>query len=575
MTGSSYVPVGKPIASAEFLRVQNEKMLRELPSVLRPQVERVEFNASEASSASSASEASFLEVEEPLTSQGVSLPEVISLGAVDSMFFNRTWFPKTFRQEPALFHREIVDILDDDRHRYINLRICRDGAKTTLLRGYCAKRIAYGLSRTVLYVGLSEGKARQSVHWLKHQIETNRQYVNAFGLRPGRPFTDGMLNLFHGVEQHPVWVLGFGVTGSVRGVNLDDYRPDLIVVDDVMDDENSATEEQREKIINRVLGALKESLAPASEAPHAKLVLLNTPQDFQDLSSEALKDSQFKSAVFGCWTRETENLSDIDSQESSWPVRYPSVILREEKKASIARNRYSIFAREKECKLITPEDCYFRAEWLRFFGDGEKIPEPPMHEMTRVMVIDPSPPPTALQLRKGLKDKDYEALSVVGRWKSSYYVLETTSYRGHNPSWTISEFFRLANNYRPNKVLVEAVAYQATLAWLLREAMRKVGRYWFVEEFKDKRAKADRIHQGLQGPASESAFHVRRNQYQLISQFLHYPGKMPDENHEDVLETVAIGVEALSYGHVGDISDDYVDLIEDSIPMLKDYRGAP
>jgi hypothetical protein len=251
------------------------------------------------------------------------------------------------------------------------------------------------------------------------------------------------------------------------------------------------------------------------------------------------------------------------------------VTLRGEKQAAIARNRYSIFAREKECLLITPEDCYFKQEWLQYFGEGEKVSEPPRHLMQVVIALDPVPPPTPMQIAKGMKKGDYEAFSVVGRYQGKYYVLETSANRGHNPSWTVSEFFRLCTKWRPSKVLVEAVAYQATLAWLLREAMRVRARYWVVEEFKDKRAKADRIHQGLQGPASEHAFLVRRTQTMLITQFLHYPGKMPDENHEDVLETAAVGVEALSHGYVGDVEDNYAEELEDVIPAMLDYRGAP
>lgn len=588
---NKYLPSAAINVNPDFLRVQQEQKAAEArwkdapreeaaPAASEPVSEAPHHSGPESSppheqSQPPAPEEVFppLEVENPLLP--TTLDEVIRLGDADSMYFNRVWFPQTFRQESAIFHPELVDILDDPANRYVNVRIGRDGAKTTILRGFCAKRIARGISRTVLYVGLSEGKAKQSVRWIKHQIETNHQYANAFQLKPGQPFTDSVLNILRGPEEQPIWILGLGITGSVRGVNLDDYRPDLIVIDDVMDDDNSATEEQREKIINRVLGALKESLAPATENPNAKLVLLNTPQDFQDLSSEALKDPQFKSAVYGCWTKETENYHDVDAQESSWPARYPSATLRAEKKAAIARNRYSIFAREKECKLITPEDCYFQKEWVQFFGDGETTPEPPREAMTVVMAIDPVPPATPLQLKKGLKDKDYEAFSVVGRYKSQYYVLETSAHRGHNPSWTVSEFFRLAIKWRPSKILVEAVAYQATLAWILREAMKRQSRYWLMEEFKDKRKKQDRIHQGLQGPASEMAVFFRRSQTKLLSQFLHYPGKMPDENHEDELETVAVCVEALSHGYVGDVPDDYAELIEDAIPALVDYRGAP
>jgi hypothetical protein len=515
-----------------------------------------------------------IEVQDP----GLNFDEVIILGAMDSILFNQAWFPKTFRQSPADFHPKIYHLLEDPLARYINIQVCRDGAKTTILRAYSAKRIAYGLSRTILYIAISEPKAKQSVAWLKHQIETNTRFCKAFGLSRGKPWSDEHIciqhhNVVEG-ETIPINIIAFGINAGVRGVNLDDYRPDLIIIDDVMDDENSSTEVQREKIITRVLGALKESLSPASETPDAKLVLLNTPQDFEDISEEAKKDTQFKSAVFGCWTPETASLA-IEQQESAWKERYPSEILRQEKRASIARNRYSIFAKEKECLLITPESCAFRAEHLRFFGPGEDEPEPPLHEMTVELIIDPVPPPSKAQLEKGLKDKDYEAFAAVGRWRNKYYLLESTYNRGHDPNWTVHIFFELCLRWRPRKVVVEAVAYQAVLAWILRQAMKRTGRYYAIEEFKDRREKFKRIVDGLSGPTAEGAFFCRRTHSMFISQFTHFPGKNPEGQHDDVLESVAIGVASLSQGYVGDVGDDFYKNREEEIPALEYTFGAP
>jgi predicted phage terminase large subunit-like protein len=262
-------------------------------------------------------------------------------------------------------------------------------------------------------------------------------------------------------------------------------------------------------------------------------------------------------------------------QESSWPERYPTAVLRAEKEAAIARNELSIFAREKECRLITPETSSFRQEWLNYFGPGEAEAEPPRHEMWVELVIDPVPPPSEVQIAKGLMGKDFEALTVVGRWRNKYYVLETIYNRGHQPNWTVATFFELCNRWHPRKVIVEAVAYQATLAWLLREGMRRTGRFYPMEEFKDKRKKLDRIKDGLSGPASNGALYVRKSQSAFISQFIHFPGKNPDGTHDDVLETVAIGVTSLSKGMIGDVPDDHYVRDEERIPALASYRGAP
>ena len=513
-------------------------------------------------------------VAQPEPANLVSAKEIVKIAATDSLLYCKHFFPKTFRQPFAPFHPDLWNILDDPSARLVNVIIGRGGAKTTKLRAFTSKRIAYGISRTILFVGLSQDKAMQSTGWIRNQVLQNSHWANTFGLRRGKPFTDEHCVIRHGPEEHEVHLLAYGVTGSVRGVNLNDWRPDLIVGDDLMNEENQGTDAQRKKIRDLVMGALKYSLAPQTEAPDAKMVLLNTPQDFEDLCQMALRDRSFRSAVFGCWTKDTEDLPP-EYQESSWPARYPTETLREQKQIAIENNEYSLFAREMECKLVTPETADFKAEWVKFFGNGEAEGEPPKEEMWIEYVIDPVPPPSEAQLAKGLKGKDFEAHSVVGRWKNRYYVLETVYNRGHDPTWTGHTFFELCGKWQPRKVIVEAVAYQRTLIWLLKEAMKKAGRYYVIEPFTDKRKKEVRIVQGIKGALANGELYLRRNQTALLSQIMHYPGKNPTGTHDDVIETVAIAVTSLSRGFVGEVSDTYYLAREKDIPDLEDWRGAP
>lgn len=543
-----------------------------LPAALPPadQVEPPEPEVLE-----TAEEELFEEEEEVDTVNAAPVAEVVQHAAVDSIFFSRHFFPKTFRQEPAPFHGDLWALLDDPDARYVNIQVMRGGAKTTILRTYMAKRIAYGISRTILYIGASETKTIDSIEWVKNQVERNKQYATVFGLKKGKPWTGERARVAHELEGHGAWLVGIGITGSVRGLNIEDHRPDLIVIDDVIGEGNSATPEQRRKIAELILGAVKESLAPRSEVPDAKMVIINTPQDFEDLSQLALKDEQFKSARFGCWTPETEDLP-VEYQESAWPARWTSEELRAEKRAAIARNMLSLFAREMECRLVTTETSSFRQEWIRYFGADEQEQEPPLHEVWTVLVIDPVPPPSEVQIAKGLVGKDFEAMSVVGRWKGKFYVLETMCNRGHDPSWTVAMMFELAARWGVRKIIVETVAYQKVLEWLLREAMKRAGRYWPIEPFKDRRSKVDRINQGLKGPLSNGAVYFRRSQATLLSQVIHYPGKNPSGTHDDEIETVAIAVQSLSQGMVGEtMPDNFHEYLGPEIERIEYRRGAP
>lgn len=494
----------------------------------------------------------------------VSSVELVQLGAVDSIFFSRTFFPRAIRQSSPNMHREVWNLLEEPNSRLVNIQIFRGGAKTTLLRCYTAKRIAYGLAHTILYIGKSEGHAARSIKWLRTQIEHNKQFVQTFNLRAGKKWSDTEAEIWQGTDEFPVWIVGMGITGSVRGINMDNFRPDLIVVDDVIDEENSSTPDGRKKISDLIYGALKESLAPASEAPDAKMVMLQTPLNREDASTVALTDPEWKSAKFGCWTEETKDFP-TEQQESVWPSRWTSAELRKEKEASFARNKVSLWMREKECRIISPETSAFRPEWLKYY---DLEPE----GLTTVLAIDPVPPPTDLQISKGLRGKDYECLAVVGRRGADYYLLEYSAHRGHEPNWTIAEFFRLCLKYRPRKVVVETIAYQKTLSWLLKKAMENQRRYWVIEDFADRRKKFDRIVDGLSGPTAEGHFYVKPEQVEFIQQFTEYP----DVAYDDIVEAVAVATQKVSeliYDDTGDY-DAYL-YEEDNMKTLTYQRGCP
>jgi hypothetical protein len=503
----------------------------------------------------------------------IDIKEAVELGAVDSSLFNRVFFPRSARLPSPTMHKEIDDVLDGTA-RYINILMSRGWAKTTKLRMYAGKRIAYNISRTILFVGASEKHTRRSIRWIRGQIDRNKIFAETFKLKPGKPWTDEECQILHGIDDQPIWLTGVGITSSSgRGINFDDYRPDLIILDDVMNDENAATKEGREKVIDLVFGAFKESLAPRSESPFAKMVMLNTPQDYNDISQLAFKDQQFVSKRFGCWTPATED-APLEFRESAWPELIPTEELREEYRAAAARNRLSIFVREKECKLTTPENSAFKAEWLRFFGKDEEEPEPPLDQMWTIMVIDPTPPPSEIQLAKGLVDADYEAITVLGKYKGKVFVLETDYHRGGDPNWTANIFFRLVQKWRIRKALIESVVYQRTLAWYLREQMRKQGFYILLEEFGrgDKRSKTQKILDGITGIASNHQLYVRRDQVELIDQYTNF-SVIKKIGHDDVIETVAIGCTELMNGGIN--VSDAITLDEDQYEELGDYRGAP
>jgi len=383
------------------------------------------------------------------------------------------------------------------------------------------------MSRTILYIGKSEAHAIRSVKWIRRQITHNTQFANTFQLSKGAKWQDVECEIQHGVDEHPIWLLAMGITGSVRGINEDDYRPDLIVLDDVLDEENTATLDQRTKIEKLVYGALKNSLAPATESPDAKIISLNTPHNKDDYAWKALEDREWTSARYGCWTAETKDLP-LAKKESSWPARYPSATLRLEYEAAAARNSLATWNREKEVRITSVETSDFDFEWLQYYDD-----DPPGG--VTVVAVDPVPPPSPIAIAKGLTRNDYEVFAAVTRFQGSFYVREIQFMRGHDPDWSIMQLFAFGMRWKPRCFSVEAVAYQRTLHWIFKKAMEAKRIYYVIKDFPDRRSKRDRIIDGLKSISVNRKLYIKRDMIEFVAQYTDYPAV----SFDDIIEAVA------------------------------------
>jgi phage terminase large subunit-like protein len=491
----------------------------------------------------------------------LSISELVKLAAVDNEIYARTFFPRTFRQASPSFQKEIWRDLDDPSVRNSNQRIYRGAAKTTISRVFSSKRIAYGMSKTILYVGASEGSAARSGAWLRNNVERNKLWAGTFKIRPGRKWTDTEFEIEHETLQDHIWCQFVGITGNIRGINFDDYRPDLIVLDDILTDENCATLEQRDKVTKLVNGALKRSLAPVVDDPNAKIAMLVTPQHVEDASSVAKKDPTWKTLEFGCWTEETKFLP-VTQQVSRWEERFPTEDLRKEKLAAIEINQLSTFTKEMEVRLTSPELAAFRGEWLKF-----NIVPGRVENCFNVLSIDPTPPPSDAQLAKGFIGDDFEVIHVWGRRGDNYYLQERRASRGETPDWTVANAFELAMKYRVGLIVVESVAYQRTLKWLIEKEMARRRQYYQILPFVGGNKYAG-IRNAFAGLASHGHVWVRPEDTPFIEQFTTWPSS----DHDDELDAARIALGALINPFAAAGSDEN-SLAE--VESFGDYRGAP
>ncbi len=479
----------------------------------------------------------------------LSIQDAVKAGALDGAFYSKFFFPKTVRQEVPLMHKAIWADLDDPLFRQVAMKVFRDGAKTTLLRLYTSRRIAYGVSHTIVYTSNSEGHAVRSLKWLRRQVEFNLLWAQAFGLKKGSKWSDSEMEIIHGVEEFPISIIAVGITGQVRGINLDDYRPDLIVADDVDNEETTGTPEQRKKAGELLFGALLNGLAPRSESPSAKFVLLQTPLAEGDLIDIASKDESFRTKTYGI-------LDDMG--RSRWESRYPTEEVLKEKGVFIQRNQLSLWMREKECKIVGDELAAFRLAWLKYW---DQLPTGGWYRIG----IDPA--------ISDSKDADYLAMSVVYFHGRRRYLVEYFLAKGVEPDALVAQLFQFIFKYHPRQLVIETVAYQKVLAWLIRKAMQAQRKYVPVVEHDDKRRKSDVILQSFLQVAPDGNLFVKKEHTEFLSAFgSWYPGY---KGHDDLLDVVARTMTAGALYDDVDGLDADIGYIEDKTPALEWARPAP
>jgi predicted phage terminase large subunit-like protein len=223
-----------------------------------------------------------------------------------------------------------------------------------------------------------------------------------------------------------------------------------------------------------------------------------------------------------------------------------------------------------ECQLVAAEQLAFRPAWLRYY---EELPE----AMTCVLAIDPVPPPSDAQIAKRRKTSDYEAIAVVGRARGDYYLVDYLLNRDHDPNWTTAKMFELGIRYKVRQVIVETVAYQRVLKWILEKAMARKGVYFPVRDTKaDRRPKYERIISTLSGPASQGHFWCRKEHHDFILQFQSYGRGY--RGHDDLLDAVVLGLAELTSPYLELAASEYYerfDLDDSQIPAMAFRPACP
>ena len=494
----------------------------------------------------------------------VDLNELVSLCATDGELFCRTFFPSAFRQPSPDFHRRIWADWIDTSCELSAISVFRGGAKTTLLRAYVAWCMAYRVSRTIAYIGVNQNKAFETGDWLRSAIEGSSSdgmaFAQTYGLRPGNVWNadrfDVLCRFKHDEPETKISLVSVGITSSIRGLNINAFRPDLICLDDIQSEENVGSPEQIEKINQLVYASIRNTMASKLDAPNRKMVMLQTPMQPRDLISSAENDPEWRFQRIG---------ARGENGKSVWEASLPTAELNAKEENYQRRYQFAYFAREYLCINVPDQGQFFQQSDLRFY----EVPPP---NLLTVYAIDPVPPPSKAQVEKGLAKKDFEAHCIVGmNAAKDVFLLEYSISKNHQPDWSAAKFFEFTAKWKPVRVRVHAVAYETTLKWILDEAMRKKGIFHAVENWNDRRPKPVKIRQSLSGLAAHNKLYVRKEMTEFLQQWAMYPGV----EHDDVIDVVAVAVSLVLELSSGDYQEGQFKALGELRALEEAWRQCP
>ena len=311
-----------------------------------------------------------------------ALSELMVQCCASTEVFCKVFFPNRFRYPFSALHREIFKVLDDDNIRKALILAPRGFGKTSIVQlGYAAKRILFRESRYVVPISCSAAQAVNQTEALKRELMSNTTIARLFG--------SNLKGDWFGKDQ---WVTSTGICvmprGSgqqVRGLLYGDYRPDLILIDDLEDAEGVRSEEQRQKTKEYMYADVMNSVDMKDMS--WRLIMIGT----------MLHEDAFVANVLDEWMAAKEagrepdwhvvHLSICDENyHSNWPDVFPDKKLMEMVENYRSRGLLDVFAREY-MNLPVAGDSNFKKEFFQYYNEADLEKK---KGIVNLLLIDPA-----------------------------------------------------------------------------------------------------------------------------------------------------------------------------------------
>ncbi len=336
-----------------------------------------------------------------------------------------------------------------------------------------------------------------------------------------------------------------GSNMKVRGLKYRHWRPDFAICDDLENDEMVENPDRRAKLSNWI----KKALLPAMARKHRQVAIVGTVLHMDSLLNNILDGKP----GFGGWAKakyQALNQREDGTLWSLWPGMFPVEVLTRMRDDPEYEDYMGplVFGQEMQNDPVDEETRIFKRPWI--FGTSEKPntysltnteatwrqQHPDYHESKTwlsneisqiIMAVDPA-----------ISEKttaDYFAIVVIGLAKNGeIFILDIWRDRTGDIDVQVEKIIQMHLVWKPDKIKIEAVAYQAGLARAVQKAAAKASTHapvFAVTPDKDKFRRAVIHSANFAG----NLVHVRTD-HPLYDAFTAELLSFPKGEHDDMLD---------------------------------------
>lgn len=259
----------------------------------------------------------------------------------DLAAWGKYFFPHYLTMPPSGMHKVMVKHLQWS-HKKRKRKRCiiapRSGAKTTWVsKLYVLFCICLDLEHYIMLIGDSSEQSFQNLAAIKKELEENQALAEAYPHACGQ---GERWNQSYIITKNGIKVEALGTRKKVRGRSHGQYRPGLIVIDDLENDDGVQSEGMR----TRVWNWLTRSLLPCG-APDCNVVAIGTALHPEDALQVLKEQPGWETESFAALIHEPTRL-DLWEQ---WRLLYRDASLPPIERAAKALRFY--LANEAEMKL--------------------------------------------------------------------------------------------------------------------------------------------------------------------------------------------------------------------------------